>query len=158
MRNFYSGDTGSYRLYAFGERRVLALTSRRAAERLVKKGRAEEGVDVDGKTVCFRMLVYVAKPSKARESAADKLASNSEESSTAFSQAELLAIAGRHFRHGRSRTARMTDAQRAARINPKNGRKLPEEDIVERATNKYDAWQQIGSLLQEVKTVESACL
>lgn len=158
MRNAYSGDTGSYRLYAFGARRVIALTSRKAVQRLVKQGRAEEGVDIDGKTVCFRMLVSEKKPSASTQDSTVDTVSSSEQSSAAFSQAELLAIAGRHFRHGRSRTARMTDAQRAARVNPENGRKLPEEDIVERATNKYNAWQQIGSLLAEVKHVESACL
>lgn len=152
----------SFRLYGVSVRSrgpVVALITRKQADRLVKRGAAEEGLDLDGKTTCFRMTGHRPRRASAAGLNAVTLSEfESQQSNTAFSQAEVMAIAGRWFKHGRSRTARMSEAQRAARINRKNGKRLPAEDLVERATNKYEAWNQIGSLLSDVKVVESVSL
>ena len=168
MHKSYGGDASSYRLYQFSETArasIAKLITRRAGERMVRQGLAEEGVDLDGKTTCFRLLrcsKQASKPAPAREIVID-----SDESDRGFSRDEVMAIAGRHFRHGRSRTARMSDEQRAARAKRiydesvmRNGFgvKVGPEDIIERATNKFNVWNEIGSLLAEVKTVDSACL
>lgn len=156
MHTSYTGDLGSYRLYGFSaslRASIVKLVSRRTGERMVRRGLAEEGLDLDGITPCFRKL-RAEKPSNHRRRPVEP-ASDSDESSAAFSQSEVMAIAGTEFRHGRSRTMRLTDEQRDLRVNPRTGRKLPPEDIVERATNKYAQWAKIGNLLAEVKTVES---
>jgi hypothetical protein len=153
-------DNKSYRLYEiFGpdlvEHRV-SLISRSYADRLVACGQAEEALDVDGKTPCFIWLKPVERVASSRRAdSAESGQSGSDVSCAAFSFAEVQAIAGSKFRHGRSRTARMTDEQRARRINRRTGRMLPSEDIVERATNKLKQWNTIGNLLAEVKTVQS---
>lgn len=148
-------DTKSYRLYeVFGpdlvEHRV-SLISRRHADRLVARGQAEEGLDVDGKTPCFMWLKPIQRASSSRQADQQESAEvSSEASSTAFSFEEVQAIAGSKFRHGRSRTARMTEEQRLRRTNRKTGKALPAEDIVERAANKLKEWNKVGNLIAEV--------
>lgn len=159
MHRSYTGDMGSYRLYGFSttlQSSIVGLISRKTGERMVRRGLVEEGVDLDGATPCFRKL----QPERGAKKSVPvvEFAIDSDESSAAFSQAEVMAIAGTGFRNGRSRTARMTDEQRAARVNLRTGRKLPAEDIVEKATNKFTQWNKIGNLLSEVMTVERVCL
>lgn len=150
-------DFRSYRLYEpglNGGSRIVGLISRVKGERMVRKETAETGVDEDGETLCFRLkdiqrlgkrdsLVFAnAKP-------VTQFPADAEPSSTVFSQGELMALAGRTFKHGRSRTARMSDEQRAQRKD-KYGRQLALEDLVERATNKFTVWAELGPALKEL--------
>lgn len=149
-------DTKSYRLYEiFGPDLVdhrVSLISRRHADRLVDRGKAAKGLDVDGKTTCFMWLKPIERVPSSRPAGQQEPAEvSSEASSTAFSFEEVQAIAGSKFRHGRSLTARMTEEQRLRRSNRKTGKALPAEDIVERATNKLKQWNKVGNLLAELK-------
>lgn len=149
-------DTTSYRLYEItpnGSRRIAELISRAKAERLVRSKSATEAVDWDGKTTCYFRMVQ-PKGSKAfRLGMAPVFVpvaeAESERSNTAFSKPEVSALAGTNFRHGRSLTARMTEEQRQNRKN-RHGKRLPTEDVVERATNKKKAWELMGPALQEL--------
>lgn len=148
-------DYTSYRLYDIsldGSRRIAELISGAKAGRMVRAGTVTEAIDWDGKTPCFLRMdkasAVMARPVFAPKTIALEDA-EAERSNTAFSKPEVMALAGRHFRHGRSRTARMAEHQREQRRDMR-GRRLPAEDIVERATNKYDAWAQLGPALKEL--------
>jgi hypothetical protein len=153
-------DYKSYRLYEQGagqSRRIVGLITRAAGERMVRSKTAHAGLDVDGKTLCFERIETSSENAVPTFIAANKPAPidveiSVEVSSTAFSKAEVQAIAGSNFRHGRSRTARMTDEQRKQRKN-KYGRPLAPEDLTERALNKVNAWSQIPVLLDRVREV-----
>jgi hypothetical protein len=146
--------TKSYRVY---ERdRVVELVSRERGLSLMKAGSVEEICDEHGQTLCF-LRVAKRKPAAAPLGMRGVMVGEAEveRSSTAFTRPEVQALAGRHFRHGRSLTARMTDEQRANRVSRRTGRRLPPVDLVERAVNKFDAWAKIGPALQElVREVE----
>jgi hypothetical protein len=170
MGKSFSGDANSYRVYEFSDtstRSIVKLVSRSMGDRMVRKGSAELMLEWDGKTPCYR-LIPSAKAARKQMWRPRVEAVNpidlvpSLESSTAFSQAELLAIAGTKFKHGRSRTARMTEHQKAERVKrfaADHGIRVAMEDQVERATDKKREWEQMGSLLQDVVVVgESVCL
>jgi hypothetical protein len=160
-------DFKSYRLYEQGagqQLRVVELITRAAGERMVRRKTALAGVDVDGETLCFQLVE--ARSSSAVPAFVPQSAlglAGLETPNTAFSQPEMLAIAGTNFKHGRSRTARMNDAQReerARRIYDETfGRvKVGPEDLVESATNKFKAWAQLPVLQDRFRVVDGACL
>jgi hypothetical protein len=146
-------DFKSYRLYeqgAVSSRRVVALISRAKGERMVRSMTAQAGLDRDGETLCFHLLeassacaVPTFVPKNTNVTLTDEAIA--EVSSAAFARAEVQAIAGRWFKHGSSRTARMNEEQRKNRRN-QYGIPLPPVDLVERATQKYEHWQEIGRL------------
>jgi hypothetical protein len=153
-------DYKSYRLYEQGvgqSRRIVGLVTRANGERMVRSKTAQAGLDVDGETLCFERIEASAVNAVPTFIVANKpttidVAIPMEVSSTAFSKAEVQAIAGSNFRHGRSRTARMTEEQRKQRKD-KSGRPLAPEDLTERALNKRNAWSQIPVLLDRVREV-----
>ena len=164
-------DFTSYRLYelgATGSRRISELITRAKGERMVRSKTAAAGLDLDGKTLCFMRIDASnanAVPAIVR---ANKPVSTEElpieVSSTAFSIPEMDAVAGTRFKHGRSRTASMSEYQREARVKriydesvARNGYgvKAKPEDMVERATNKAKAWQQIPVLMDRMREVAS---
>lgn len=53
---------------------------------------------------------------------------------------EMDLIAGTNFKYGKSRTARMSEAERITRLHPLTRRMLPPEDPVERAQAKLKAF------------------
>src|SRR6185312_13451098 len=107
MSKSYGGDFSSYRLYRADG--THTLISRDAGGRLVRRKLAQEGTDTDGVTLCFLSLkVLVARAGRRRTLRRDT--DSSEETCRTFSRNEVLAIAGRHFKHGRSRTAQMSEA------------------------------------------------
>jgi hypothetical protein len=149
-------DFSSYRLYEPGFRggpRIVGLISREKGERMVRNQTAETGVDWDGKTLCF--FSKAAKQVKPLVSTrpSQQIDVSAEASNTAFSRAEVDAIAGTKFRYGGSRTIEMTEEARSNRTHPVTHRVLPPEDLIERATNKFNAWQQLGPALQELVRV-----
>jgi len=176
MSKSYDGDFSSYRLY-HADGAGHTLVSRSEGNRLVRRKLAQEGIDVDGVTPCFLSLKSsVARAARRRTLPAET--NSSDETCRTFARNEVLAIAGRHFKHGRSRTARMSEAQRAeraARIYEKSmeqtgvGIKVHPEDLVERASNKFDnfrfvhladhapksrkqdAWKRIAKLVSDEK-------
>lgn len=148
-------DYTSYRLYDIsldGSRQIAELISRAKADRMIRANSITEAVDWDGKATCFlrmekpkvvRLYPVYAPVTISLEDA------EAERSNAAFSKPEVMALAGRTFRHGRSRTARMTEYQREQRRD-KCGKRLRPEDVVERATNKQDAWAKLGPALKEL--------
>jgi hypothetical protein len=160
-------DFQSYRLYelgATGSRRISELITRAKGERMVRSKTAEAGLDLDGKTLCFMRLDASSANAVPTIVPPKKLARSAEElpaeiSSAAFSIPEMSAVAGTKFRHGRSRTARMSEQQRQSRVErifedsiARNGygiRAKP-EDMVERATNKYLGFQTLGPAFQDL--------
>jgi hypothetical protein len=167
-------NTKSYRLYepgaGLGARRIVGLISRASGERMVRGKTAQAGLDWDGETLCFERIdasaaraVPTFVPAGARRG--DDEGPVLERSSTAFSQPELMAIAGGNFKGGKSRTERMSEAQRVARQERiydeslrTTGRivKAKPEDLVERANNKQRAWERMGPALQELLVGEVA--
>ena len=147
------------RLYGHDSLRVERFVSVSAGRSMARKGHVEEGLDRDGVTPCFRRLRPLAKQVKAR--ATRKVDVRDEDDVVVFARKDVEALAGRCFKDGRSRTARMSEEQKSARVQrifAQNGAHVGMEDRVERATNKQRAWARIGGLLNEVKMVESACL
>lgn len=168
-------DYRSYRLYEQGAgptKRFVKLITRVEGERMVRSKTALEGLDWDGVTPCFRLIDASAAGAVPTMKKSAKPFSNddhvpAEVSSAAFSQPEMMAIAGTKFKHGRSRTARLNEEQREARVQRiydegllRNGAtvrgiKVKPEDTVERATNKYRAWATIPALMDRVRVVAS---
>lgn len=157
-------DTGTYRLYEPGQvggPRIVGLVSRVVGERMVRNQTAETGVDCDGATLCY-MKKERNPPVAAKPRPVTMTPSDSDPSNVAFSQPEMMAIAGTNFKHGRSRTKSMSEYQREKRQQrileesiERNGYaiKVGPEDIVERATNKLAAWAQIKVLQDRVRVV-----
>jgi len=169
-------DFKLYRLYEQGAgpgRRVVKLVTRSQGERMVRSKTAQQGLDWDGVTLCFQLIDTRASGAVPTYQEKNKGSFSNlsidempaEISSAAFSQPEMMAIAGTKFRHGRSRTARMSEQQRRARVQRiyddgvlRNGStirgiKVKPEDLVERATNKFRAWQQIPVLMDRFREV-----
>jgi hypothetical protein len=126
---------------------------------MVRAGLAEELLEWDGKTTCYRQI---PKSERERVVVSPRVAESDKApvdtgSAAALTQKEVMAVAGTNFKHGRSRTACMTEEQRLRRINGRNGDRLPPEDLVERATAKLQAWAQIGPMLQGASK-GTACL
>jgi hypothetical protein len=147
-------DYKSYRLYekrAGQELRLVELVTRAKGERMIMAKTAEAGFDVDGVTLCFQ-LTRTAATTTTSQSAMGM--TGLETTNAAFTLPEMDAIAGVNFKHGRSRTARMSEQQRKERKD-KYGIPLPPEDRVEKATNKYKAWAQIPVLMDRVRVVAS---
>lgn len=158
-------DFSSYRLYEQGagssRRRIVELITRAKGERMVRSATARAGLDWDGKTLCFERIDTSAASVVPAFVVANMPAPMEQDlsadiSNPAFAKAEVQAIAGRWFKHGRSRTARMTDEQRANRKG-RYGMPLPPVDLVERAVNKYEGYKLLGPALQELVR-EVACL
>jgi len=153
-------DFTSYRLYERGagqSRRIVALISLAKGECMVRSKTAQAGLDWDGETPCFERIgtsMASAVPTFVLGQGLASVDSDLpfEPSSTAFSEPEVQAIAGSRFRHGRSLTVRMTEEQRQNRKD-RRGKKLPPEDLTERATNKIKAWQQIPALMDRFHEV-----
>lgn len=146
-------DFLSYRLYEQGAglgRRIVRLVTRSQGERMVRSKTAQAGLDWDGETLCFQLID--ASAVSAVPTFVPMQALEIERSSTAFSQPEVMAIAGNQFRHGRSLTSRMTEEQRKNRKD-RRGKQLPPEDLAERAANKLQAWGQLPALLDRVREV-----
>jgi hypothetical protein len=163
-------DFKSYRLYEQGAglRRVVKLITRTEGERMVRSETAQEGLDWDGVTLCFQLIGASAASAVPTFVPRSKMGiTGLETPNTAFSQPEVLAIAGTKFKHGRSRTKRMSDAQREDRARRiyddgivRNGArvyglKVGPEDLVERATNKYNAWATLPVLMDRFREVAS---
>jgi hypothetical protein len=149
-------DFTSYRLYERGagpRGRIVGLISRAKGERMVRSKTAQAGLDWDGETLCFERIGTGAASAVPTFVPARPVLEPSElpieRSSTGFTQPEMNAIAGTNFRYGRSRTSGMTEEQRQSRLD-RRGKRLPEEDLVETATNKLRAWQQLGPALQQL--------
>lgn len=144
-------STHNLRLYGYsdmGSQPILALLTHKAGNLLVKRGKAVEGVDKDGVTPCFMML----KPEMAKGARRAAVLMDVEEDATiAFSEKEVMAIAGRVFCCGASRTARMNDRQRQKRIE----RGLRAEDLVERASRKLDDWLNVGGIRDVLRTIDA---
>lgn len=149
-------DSSSYRLYEFarsGSPRIVQLITRSKGERMVRKQLADVIADEGGKLLCFQLKASTA-PVRALVmdvSRTSYVKVDSEPSNMAFSQAEMNAIAGTKFKHGRSRTARLSDEQREERakriyeatlMETGRGVKVGPEDIVERATKKLEVWAE----------------
>lgn len=143
----------SYRVYEehlSGSFRIVELASLRRARHLVRSSEVREAVELDGETPCFvRVKVAGGSSRVLGRCAVSSREPVVERSSTAFTLPEVDALAGVNFRHGRSRTANLTDEQRLARVD-KRGRQLPIEDVVERAANKKLEWGKMGPGLQEL--------
>lgn len=163
-------DFNSYRLYEPGAgptKRFVKLVTRGEGERMVRSKTAQEGLDWDGVTPCFRLIGSGAAGAVPTTPQSAMGLAGLETPATAFSMAEMNAIAGTKFKHGRSRTARMSEAQRQARVQQiyddgivRNGAtirgiKANAEDMVERATNKFRGFQQMSALMDRVRVVAS---
>lgn len=163
-------DYKSYRLYEQGDgptRRFVKLVTRVEGERMVRGNMAQAGLDHDGETLCFRLTEasVAATVRKAIPAGYQDNDMPAEISSAAFSQPEMMAIAGTKFKHGRSRTARMSEEQRQARVKRiyddglvRNGAtvrgvKVKPEDMVERATNKFRGFALYPMLMDRVRVV-----
>jgi hypothetical protein len=147
----------SYRVYEFnrnGSRRIVELATLRRGQRLVRRGVAEEALDWDGKTLCYRLKDDM--PNLARALGADGYRPGYDgPSNAALTLAEVDAVAGTNFKYGRSRTAGMSEEKRLNRVHPKTHKVLPAEDIVERATAKLQAWARVGPALAEISAMGS---
>lgn len=146
------GSSVSFRLYEVADRgadRIKALITRREGNAMVGRSAAIEGLDRDGKTPCFFCLPgpkvrmkSVPLPRSLQPYFETATANN-------FTKPEVVALAGRHMKDSRSRTAKMTEEQRRARCD-RRGNKLPAEDVMERATNKETAWAAMGPALSDL--------
>jgi hypothetical protein len=136
--------------------RVIDLVTEEHGDRLVVAGKAKYVEDAAGFLVGYQLVgakvVYVPpKPrslSDPEPTAATAILENlpsgrlsspwrkPERSSAAFSRAENLAVAGLR---GESRTARMSEEKKKARIL----RNLEPEDLVELATKKYEVYADV---------------
>lgn len=158
-------DFKSYRLYEQGadsQWRIVRLVSRDEGERMVDSETAQAGLDWDGVTLCFQ-LNEASRVSVVPASSRTKISGvEIDPSNSAFSQPEIMAIAGTKFKHGRSRTASMNEPQREARakriyeaslLKPSYPVKVGPEDMVERATNKMDAWARMPVLMDRFREV-----
>lgn len=139
-----------YEEHSSGSFRILELVSLESARRMVKTKAVNEALEQDGVTPCFVRVKIAGRPKlplgvrfvNPQEPALER-------SSTAFTLPEMNALAGTKFKHGSSLTAKMTEEQRKARKD-RRGRQLPPEDLVERATKKKQAWEQLGPALQDL--------
>lgn len=86
---------------------------------------------------------FVLRASKQAERAAD-----SDNSPCAIPASEMQIYAGRHFKEGKSQTARMKNDElaRLTRIHPKFGWPLPPEDRIERIVGKVKDWPTTFSI------------
>lgn len=139
-------ETASFRVYEFGangSRRIVELTSRGRAMRMVRAGVIEEALDWDGVTVYYRRL----QP-KRRAAAALGMRDDGEivsvPSCAALTRNEVEAVVGTAFKFGKSRTAGMSEEKRTSRMHPVTHRVMAAEDLVELATAKLQAWKQVG--------------
>lgn len=136
-------DTSIHRLYEAapnGSKRIVRLITQTVGERMVRAGRAERGLDWDGETAC-----YMRQRCARNRNTAAAISPEMQESTSALTLAEVDAIAGTNFKHGKSRTAHLTESQKLSRgEHPMTHRVLPPEDLVELATAKLKAWARIG--------------
>jgi hypothetical protein len=106
--------------------------SREHGDKLVFSGSAVEVHDQFGHHYAFQLLDRPAKPT-VKNGAVD-----APPTATLLTPREADLVAGRHFKHGKSRTARMTEIQRLSRLHPLTRKPLPAEDAVERAEAKFE--------------------
>lgn len=97
---------------------VTKRTGYAPGEAKVERGEWRRVVDDHGELVGYQPVVHEVKPVPSNDC-----------SRCALQVPEMRANAGLM---GRSRTAHLSDEQRATRLHPKSGRLLPEEDFVER--------------------------
>jgi hypothetical protein len=120
---------------------VLRRISEAHGERMVRDRKARHVINGEGKMVGYQMFESALKPEPVMEP-------SSQASSTAFSRAELDAIAGAHFKGGenlageyghpgRSRTAGMSEEKRMKRM----AAGLRPVDLVEAAQAKLAHYQ-----------------
>lgn len=148
-------DAKFFRLYE-GDR-VSGLITWAEGRRMLaaEPATAECDVEPDGKTLCFRRILPEQPVRFLRAAGVVEFESSVDPSSCAFSVSEVMAIAGSNFRHGRSRTARMTDEQRANRKG-RFDKPLPPEDLVERAKNKQEEWARLGPSFSDLVRVSAS--
>lgn len=108
---------------------VAGRCSKQDGDRMVSAGSAVEECDAFGNLVAFRLL---DRPMKVQNGAAD-----APPMAPMLTRREMDLIAGMSFPFGKSRTARMTELQRLARVHPLTRKALPPEDDVERAAEKF---------------------
>ena len=116
----------------FALRPILRRVSINTAVELVSQGKAVELLDPQGELRGIELAEPQSAPS---------CPPTLERFNPMFSQAEVHAIAGTNFKHGRSRTASLTEAQRAERKDVKTGQRLVAEDLIERSTEKIKCFQ-----------------
>jgi hypothetical protein len=161
-----------YRLYEpclTGGPRIVRLLSLGDGEKMVREKRAEQGVDADGATPCFCLVVErrsrVAPVGLRPVSVPSTDLTGMQPSEAVFDKPEMDAIAGTNFANGKSRTAKMNEFQREQRqqqifattfADGRTGVKVALEDKVERSTNKLKAWAQLPALLDRVREEQVA--
>jgi hypothetical protein len=123
-------DTGRVKLYAAGEpheRRVVKILSAQQATRLLNTYRATYAFDEDGECLGIRFCDGQHKVQKAMR--APVVTEEMRNGCVVLSKAEVETLADRMP----SRTARLTDEQRDARV----AKGLPEMDLAESARVKF---------------------
>ena len=117
--------------------KIIRRISGEKGEELVRTGRATRIENDEGTAVlAYQMTVRCVPAARQLERAV--VLRSSPPSCTAFSRAEIDALAGTKFRDGRSRTTGLSDIERARRVL--NGQR--DEDLVEAAQNKFAQYPQ----------------
>lgn len=110
--------------------RVTRRISREAGERMLVAGHAVQVHDEHGNMVGYHK---VDAPLARNGVGANPMP-------VVLTAREMDLIAGQFFRHGRSKTAGMSEAQRLSRIDPMTRRLLPPEDGIERALARLESY------------------